>query len=59
MFNMMASVNITGLSVKAAPTLETLGLCINSKLKWGPHLRKKKEEMKSETLELTVFAKST
>ena len=44
---MSASVDITGQTVKVTPTLKILGLHIDGKLKWGPHLQKVKGKMET------------
>ena len=58
-FNMSAFIDILGQTVKVTLTLKILGLHINAKLKWGPHLQKVKGKIKTQILRPTMITKST
>ena len=45
---MMATVTITGQAIKALTSIWILGLHIDSKLKWGPHLVKIERRMSAQ-----------
>ena len=58
-FNMSAFINILGQTVKVTLILKILGLHIDAKLKWGPHLLKVKGKIETQILGLTAMTKST
>lgn len=58
-FNMKATVNLGEVAVKPDTSIRVLGLYIDSKLRWGPHLATIRAKMESQKRALTVVAGTT
>ena len=58
-FNMQASVDLPQVSIGPKTELRILGLQIDGKLNWGPHLRRIRTKMETQILGLTRVATST
>lgn len=58
-FNMAAVVRISNDTVRPKPDIRVLGLQIDTKLKWGPHIRRTQEKMAKQSLALTKLTTST
>lgn len=58
-FNMKATVNIDTFQFKAKTDIRILGLQIDTKLKWGPHINKIKEKMITQKLAMSRLTAST
>ena len=54
-FNMTASINIASTEIEPKTDIRVLGLQIDTKLKWGPHVRKTQEKMVKQSMALTKF----
>ena len=57
--NLQASVNIQGFEGKPVPSLRLLGVEIDTKLKWGPHIKKVAEKVDSHMNSLHQLCQST
>lgn len=58
-FNMEAKVNITGFSGEPSPVVKILGILVDDKLKWGPHIKATAAKASSQMASLTRLAAST
>ena len=58
-FNMTASINIASTEIEPKTDIRVLGLQIDTKLKWGPHVRKTQEKMVKQSMALTKISTST
>ena len=58
-FNMAASINIASTEVEPKTDIRVLGLQIDTKLKWGPHVRKAQKKMVKQSMALTKISTST
>lgn len=58
-FNMAASINIEINEIKPKTDIRVLGLQIDTKLKWGPYVRKTQEKMIKQSMALTKISSST
>lgn len=52
-FNMAATINIATIEIEPKADIRVLGLQIDIKLKWGPHIRKTQEKMTRQSMALT------
>ena len=57
--NLQATVNIPGFEDGPAPSLRLLGVWVDSKLQWGPHIKKATEKGTSQMQSLQRLCKST
>ena len=58
-FNMAATVNLNTIRISPSASVRVLGVQLDSKLKWGPHIKKIEAKMSTQTLALTKLTKST
>ena len=58
-FNMAASINIASTEIEPKTDIRVLGLQIDTKLKWGPHVRKTQKKMVKQSMALTKISTST
>ena len=58
-FNLAATITLEGTTVSPAPHVRVLGVEIDSKLKWGPHVRKVQSKLEWQTSAITRIAAST
>ena len=58
-FNMAASINIASTEIEPKTDIRVLGLQIDTKLKWGPHVRKTQKKMVKKSMALTKISTST
>ena len=58
-FNMKAMVDLSKVKVKPDAVIRVLGLHIDGKLRWGPHIQKIKAKMTTQQLALSVVTGST
>ena len=58
-FNMTASINIASTEIEPKTDIRVLGLQIDTKLKWGPHVRKTQEKMVKQSMALAKISTST
>ena len=58
-FNMTATIQIETNLIEPKTDIRVLGLQIDTKLKWGAHIRKTQEKMTSQSLALTKISAST
>ena len=58
-FNMSASINIANVNIQPKTDIRVLGLQIDDKLRWGPHVKKIQAKMTKQTLALTRLTAST
>ena len=58
-FNMTATVDLGSATVKPETAIRVLGLHIDGKLKWGPHVKKVRAKMASQGLASSMVAAST
>ena len=56
---MTASINITSTEIEPKTDIRVLGLQIDTKLKWEPHVRKTQEKMVKQSMALTKISTST
>ena len=56
---MTASINIASTEIEPKTDIRVLGLQIDTKLKWGPHVRKTQEKMVKQSMALTKISTST
>ena len=57
--NMKATVQIPGFEEGPVPDLRLLGVQVDTKLKWGPHIKKTQAKGKVQLTSLTALSKST
>ena len=58
-FNIRASVDLGSATAKPKASIRVLGLQIDGKLRWGPHIREVKAKMESQCRALSMTAAST
>lgn len=58
-FNMAAAISIAGITKTSKTNIKVLGVQIDTKLKWGPHVKKVQEKMVTQTRALTKVTTST
>lgn len=58
-FNMTAGVNLGGVAKSPQPTLHILGVLLDSKLRWGPHMKCMSEKAAQQSWALTTITGST
>ena len=58
-FDMTATINIENSLIKPKADIRILGLQIDTKLKWGAHIRKTQEKMVKQSMALTKISTST
>ena len=58
-FNMTAGVNLGGVAKSPQPTLHILGVLLDSKLRWGPHVKSTAEKAAQQSRALTAITGST
>ena len=58
-FNMTAKVNIPGFEGEPSPTVKILGVVVDNKLKWGPHVKTNAAKATTQLASLTRLAAST
>ena len=56
---MTASINIASTEIEPKTDIRVLGLQIDTKLKWGPHVRKTQEKIVKQSMALTKISTST
>ena len=56
---MAAVINIDNITVQPKTDIRVLGLQIDTKLKWGPHVRRTQEKMVKQSMALTRLSAST
>lgn len=58
-FNMQATLTLNDADIAIKTDVRVLGLQIDTKLRWGPHIRKVQQKMTRQTLALTKISTST
>ena len=58
-FNLKAVPTLGGVQVETKPSIRVLGIQIDSKLKWGPHIKKIHDRFASQSLALSRITTST
>ena len=58
-FNMAAGVNLEGITKAPQPTLRILGILLDPKLRWGPHMKRTAERATQQNRALSAITGST